>query len=61
MEDWMLEPRRKMRFFAMVLALLIACQGVALAQVAWVKTFDEALKQAAREKKFIVLDVSASW
>jgi hypothetical protein len=30
-------------------------------QMAWVKDFDAALKQAAKEKKFIVLDVSASW
>ncbi len=32
-----------------------------VAQVAWSKNFDDALKQAAREKKFIVLDISASW
>jgi len=31
------------------------------AQVAFVKDFNAALKQAAREKKFIVLDISASW
>jgi hypothetical protein len=31
------------------------------AQVAWVKDFDAALKQASKEKKFIVLDISASW
>jgi hypothetical protein len=31
------------------------------AQVAWVKDFDNALKRAAKEKKFVVLDMSASW
>ena len=34
---------------------------VAMAQVAWVQSFDAALQQAAREKKFIILDISASW
>jgi len=34
---------------------------LALAQVAWVKNFDAALKQAAKEKKFVILDISASW
>jgi hypothetical protein len=34
---------------------------VAMAQVAWVKGFDAALQQAAREKKFVILDISASW
>jgi hypothetical protein len=42
--------------------LLLAFASIpAIAQVAWVNTFDEALKQAAKEKKFIVLDISASW
>jgi len=31
------------------------------AQVTWVKNFDDALKQAGKEKKFVVLDISASW
>lgn len=30
-------------------------------QIAWVKNFDAALNQAEKEKKFIVLDMSASW
>ncbi len=34
---------------------------VAMAQVAWVQGFDAALQQAAREKKFIILDISATW
>ena len=33
----------------------------ATAQVPWVKDFNTALKQAAKEKKFVVLDISASW
>ena len=31
------------------------------AQVAWVKKYDDALKQAAEQKKFVVIDFSASW
>ncbi len=31
------------------------------AQVLWVKNFDDALKQAAAEKKCVVLDLSANW
>ncbi len=31
------------------------------AQINWVKDFDAALKQASKENKFIVLDMSASW
>jgi hypothetical protein len=34
---------------------------LAIAQVSWVKDFSAALKQAEKENKFIVLDVSASW
>jgi thiol:disulfide interchange protein len=30
-------------------------------EVAWVRDFDTALKQAAEQKKFVVLDMSASW
>ena len=51
-----------------VTALLASISVLALAQytrinsqVAWVKDFDAALKQAASEKKFIILDISASW
>jgi hypothetical protein len=46
---------------AMVLLLSLLAPAATVAQVAWVKDFDDALKQAAKEKKFIVLDVSASW
>jgi hypothetical protein len=35
--------------------------AVATAQIAWVKGFDAALQQAAKEKKFLILDISASW
>ena len=35
--------------------------AVAMSQVAWVKGFDAALQQSAREKKFVILDISASW
>jgi hypothetical protein len=48
---------------ALVIILLpfVLAPILAAAQVAWIKNFDAALKQAAREKKFIVLDISASW
>jgi len=53
--------RRYGRTMAVSLAFCIIAPILATAQVAWVKSYDAALKQAAREKKFIVLDVSASW
>ena len=40
--------------------LLVFAPLNAVAQVAWAKSFDAALKQAAEEKKFIILDISAS-
>lgn len=49
------------KFLSSILCLMILAPTIALAQVAWVKTFDGALKQASRERKFIVLDMSASW
>jgi hypothetical protein len=57
----MLQFRGISRLLAIGLSLMILAQGIAVAQVVWVKSFDEALKQAAREKKTIILDVSASW
>jgi hypothetical protein len=52
---------RKAFFPGIVLAAFLISPVVSLAQVAWVKDFNAALKQAEREKKFIVLDLSASW
>lgn len=49
------------KFLALAYCLAFLIPTVATAQVAWVKTYDEALKQASREKKFVVLDMSASW
>jgi len=40
-----------------VLFVLPSC----LAQVAWAESYEDALKQAAVEKKFLVVDISASW
>ena len=53
--------RRKMRNLAVFLSVLFLIPVFSTAQVAFVKDFNAALKQAAREKKFIVLDISASW
>jgi len=51
----------KMRNLAVLLLVLFLIPVFSRAEVAFVKDFDAALKQAAREKKFIVLDISASW
>jgi hypothetical protein len=40
---------------------VFAAPAFSASQIAWVKDFDAALKQAAKEKKFVVLDMSASW
>jgi hypothetical protein len=48
-------------FIASGICMLMLIPMMAVAQVAWIKNFDDALKQAAKEKKFIVLDISASW
>jgi hypothetical protein len=53
--------RRHIIAFVIPLFLFTLAPIVARAQVAWVKDLDTALKQAARENKFIVLDISASW
>jgi hypothetical protein len=52
---------RNKKVFLIALALLVFVPIFASAQVAWVKDFNAALKQAAKEKKFLVLDISASW
>ena len=44
-----------------ILSVLILIPILARAQIAWVEDFDSALEQAAKEKKFIFLDLSASW
>jgi len=54
--------RNKATWMVLLLALSFAFSPVAaMAQMAWVKGFDAALLQAAREKKFVILDISASW
>jgi hypothetical protein len=51
---------RKRLLFGILCVVFIA-PVFSAAQVAWVKDFDAALKQAAKEKRFVVLDMSASW
>lgn len=53
--------RRNIRTLAGFLSVLFLIPIFSSAQVAFQKDFNAALKQAAREKKFIVLDISASW
>jgi len=43
-----------------LVSLFALAASYAVAQVAWVKGFDAALKQAAAEKKFVILDISES-
>ncbi len=57
----MAQFRRSSVSLSIALFLVILAPIFAQPQVAWVKDFNAALKQAAREKKFIVLDISASW
>jgi len=44
-----------------VALLFAATAGMLHAQVAWVARYDDALRQARAEQKFIVVDISASW
>jgi hypothetical protein len=53
--------RNRWLFPAMVLTFSLLAPVLATAQITWVQNFDDALKQAAKEKKFIILDISASW
>jgi len=57
----MVFPGRNQRVFLIALALAVLAPVFAGAQVAWVKDFKSALKQAAQENKFVVLDISATW
>jgi len=52
---------RSRKYPAVAVLLLFFAPILGFSQVSWVKSFDDALKQAAKEKKFIVLDISASW
>jgi hypothetical protein len=49
------------RILCFAAGCLFALPIFACAQIAWLKNLDSALKQAAKEKKFVVLDISASW
>jgi hypothetical protein len=53
--------RRAKQTLWITIAIFIFCPILVQAQVAWVKDFDAALKQATKEKKFVILDISASW
>ena len=49
----------KCTFFISFLIFVLE-PAVSVAQISWVKNFDDALKQAAAEKKYVVLDLSTS-
>jgi hypothetical protein len=57
----MFVTRRRNAAWIYLLLLLLFVPISAMAQMAWINSYDDALKQAAKEKKFIVLDISASW
>ncbi len=57
----MMFPGRKQKVFLIALALFVLAPVFASDQVAWVKDFKSALNQGAKENKFVVLDISASW
>jgi thiol:disulfide interchange protein len=52
---------RRVRPLSIALFALILVSIPCFAEVAWVKSYDTALKQAAAENKFVVIDISASW
>jgi hypothetical protein len=52
---------RNQKVFLIALALFVLAPVFASDQVSWVKDFKSALKQGAKENKFVVLDISASW
>jgi thiol:disulfide interchange protein len=51
----------RVRLFLISLSIVSLVSVPCLAQVAWVKNYDEALKQAVEQDKFVVIDISASW
>ena len=57
----MSKDTRKNSLALAVLLLFVLAPIYAAAQVAWVEDFESALKQAAKENKFVILDLSASW
>ena len=50
-----------MAYVRLLCAMLLLSTLSVAGEVAWVKNYDDALKQAASQKKFVVLDMSASW
>ena len=57
----MIEFCRKTKLPAIALSLMLLGPRIATDQIAWVNNFDDALQRAAKEKKYILLDISASW
>jgi hypothetical protein len=53
--------QNKTKYLALALAMALLTPAFATAQVSWAKNFDEAVKQAAKENKFVILDISATW
>lgn len=49
------------RSLTLSFVLLLLTPAFAAAQVSFVKNLNDALKQAAKEKKFVILDISATW
>jgi len=49
------------RYSVLALSVALCWQGAVQAQVAWVGKYDDALKKASVEGKFVIVDISASW
>jgi len=57
----MIYSRNRIKLVAIALALTLFTPVFAAAQVSFVKNLNDALTQAAKENKFIILDISATW
>jgi len=53
--------KRKIAIASVMISFVVLMPTLSCAQVNWAEDLDSALKTAAREDKFIVLDVSATW
>ena len=53
--------KRKIAIASVMMSFAVLMPTLSCAQVDWAEDWDSALKTAAREDKFIVLDVSATW
>jgi hypothetical protein len=53
--------KRKIAIASIMISFAVLMPTLGCAQVDWAEDLNAALKTAAREDKFVVLDVSATW